>query len=117
MCCLFAVLDTVQHWPVFVEISEIFILVPALLGLKGNLEMTLASRLSTAANLGKMDGRPAAAALILGNLALVQCQAGLEKPSPVGFFGYFGFFLVFWFFYIFAQKKEFLGFFQLQEHF
>ncbi len=79
MCCPFAVLDTVQHWPVFVEISEIFILVPALLGLKGNLEMTLASRLSTAANLGKMDGRPAAAALILGNLALVQCQAGLEK--------------------------------------
>ena len=79
MCCLFAVLDTVQHWPVFVEISEIFILVPALLGLKGNLEMTLASRLSTAANLGKMDGRPAAAALILGNLALVQCQAELEK--------------------------------------
>ena len=71
---MFSVLDTVQHWPVFVEISEIFILVPALLGLKGNLEMTLASRLSTAANLGKMDTRPAAAALILGNLALVQCQ-------------------------------------------
>ena len=37
-----------QHWKVFNEISEIFILVPALLGLKGNLEMTLASRLSTA---------------------------------------------------------------------
>lgn len=32
----------------FTEISEVFILVPALLGLKGNLEMTLASRLSTA---------------------------------------------------------------------
>lgn len=28
--------------------TEVFILVPALLGLKGNLEMTLASRLSTA---------------------------------------------------------------------
>ena len=41
------VLDIVQHWPVFVRVSEIFILVPALLGLKGNLEMTLASRLST----------------------------------------------------------------------
>ena len=37
----------VQHWQVFVHVSEIFILVPALLGLKGNLEMTLASRLST----------------------------------------------------------------------
>jgi solute carrier family 41 len=41
------VLDTVQHWTVFKEINELFILVPALLGLKGNLEMTLASRLST----------------------------------------------------------------------
>ena len=41
------VLDIVQHWPVFVQVNELFILVPALLGLKGNLEMTLASRLST----------------------------------------------------------------------
>ena len=41
------VLDIVQHWKVFETINEIFILVPALLGLKGNLEMTLASRLST----------------------------------------------------------------------
>ena len=31
----------------FRDVSEVFILVPALLGLKGNLEMTLASRLST----------------------------------------------------------------------
>ena len=41
------VLDIVQHWNVFKEINKLFILVPALLGLKGNLEMTLASRLST----------------------------------------------------------------------
>ena len=40
-------LDFVQHWSVFKSCSELFILVPALLGLKGNLEMTLASRLST----------------------------------------------------------------------
>lgn len=31
--------------------TEVFILVPALLGLKGNLEMTLASRLSTAVSM------------------------------------------------------------------
>lgn len=37
-----------QHWEVFKKVTEVFILVPALLGLKGNLEMTLASRLSTA---------------------------------------------------------------------
>ncbi|MEE6502123.1 hypothetical protein FKM82_004418 [Ascaphus truei] len=42
------VLDVVQHWDVFKTITEVFILVPALVGLKGNLEMTLASRLSTA---------------------------------------------------------------------
>ena len=41
-------LNFFQHWQVYKDISEIFILVPALLGLKGNLEMTLASRLSTA---------------------------------------------------------------------
>ena len=37
------VLDLVQHWVVFEKVSELIILVPALLGLKGNLEMTLAS--------------------------------------------------------------------------
>lgn len=40
-----------QHWDVFKVITEVFILVPALVGLKGNLEMTLASRLSTAVSL------------------------------------------------------------------
>jgi hypothetical protein len=34
---------------------------------------------------------------------------GLKKTSPVGFFGVF--------FYIFAQKREFLGFFHFQEYF
>ncbi|VFV26051.1 solute carrier family 41 member [Lynx pardinus] len=37
-----------QHWPVFVEVKDLLTLVPPLVGLKGNLEMTLASRLSTA---------------------------------------------------------------------
>lgn len=37
----------VKELDVFREITEIYILIPALLGLKGNLEMTLASRLST----------------------------------------------------------------------
>lgn len=69
------VLDIVQHWEAFKNVTEIFILVPALLGLKGNLEMTLASRLSTAVNVGKMDSPIEKWNLIIGNLALKQVQA------------------------------------------
>jgi len=86
------VLDIVQHWDVFTQISEIFILVPALLGLKGNLEMTLASRLSTAANLGRLDTKADCIKLVTGNLALIQCQAivigFLASLTGVGF-GFF----------------------------
>merc|ERR1719461_1880087 len=50
------------------------IVVPPLLGLKGNLEMTLAARMSTASNLGHLDDRKTAISTIVGNLILVQCQ-------------------------------------------
>ncbi|CAF0726278.1 unnamed protein product [Didymodactylos carnosus] len=69
------VLDYVQKWRVFKEIPEIYILVPALLGLKGNLEMTLASRLSTQANIGNMDKRKELISMVTGNLVLTQLQA------------------------------------------
>lgn len=68
------VLNTVQDWPCFTEVEPMMVMVPALLGLKGNLEMTLASRLSTACNMGKLDCRGEAGSMILGNLVLVQCQ-------------------------------------------
>lgn len=68
-------LDVVQHWQVFMQVSEVYILVPALLGLKGNLEMTLASRLSTHAHLGHLD--TSLSTLVIGNLCLIQCQAVL----------------------------------------
>ncbi|XP_040894300.1 solute carrier family 41 member 2 isoform X2 [Toxotes jaculatrix] len=68
-------LDVVQNWDVFQEITELFILVPAVLGMKGNLEMTLASRLSTAVNTGKMESAREKWMLIVGNLALKQLQA------------------------------------------
>lgn len=68
-------LDKVQHWPVYKNVPEVYILVPALLGLKGNLEMTLASRLSTHANLGHLDNFKQQWHIVTGNLALILCQA------------------------------------------
>ncbi|XP_003702336.1 solute carrier family 41 member 3 isoform X1 [Megachile rotundata] len=67
--------DQVKDWPVFKAVSQLFILVPPLLGLKGNLDMCLASRLSTQANLGNMHGFREIAKMIIGNIALVQIQA------------------------------------------
>jgi cation transporter-like permease len=42
------ILDKVQHVDVFIQISELIILVPVLLNLKGNLELNLTARLGTA---------------------------------------------------------------------
>lgn len=69
------VFDQVQHWSFYKEVPQALILVPALLGLKGNLEMTLASRLSTQSNIGKLDSLQEAYSIIIANIALIQAQA------------------------------------------
>ncbi|CAK1546826.1 unnamed protein product [Leptosia nina] len=69
------VLGSVRDWDVFVEVSAIFVLVPSLSGLKGNLDMCLASRLSTQANLGNMDSPREVISMVVGNISLVQVQA------------------------------------------
>uniref|UniRef100_A0A8C5UFC3 Solute carrier family 41 member n=1 Tax=Malurus cyaneus samueli TaxID=2593467 RepID=A0A8C5UFC3_9PASS len=66
------------HWDVFKYVTEVFILVPALLGLKGNLEMTLASaqlNFLLQANIGQMDTPKELWKMITGNMALIQVQA------------------------------------------
>ncbi|CAG8440186.1 3051_t:CDS:10 [Diversispora eburnea] len=80
-------LDLVQHWPVFNEVPELFVLVPVLLNLKGNLEMNLASRLSTSANLGELDKSSVRYELIWGNLAVLQVQS-LIVGAVAGLFSF-----------------------------
>ncbi|KDN42726.1 hypothetical protein K437DRAFT_257751 [Tilletiaria anomala UBC 951] len=64
-----------SRWPVFVKVNKLFIAVPILLNMKGNLEMNLSLRLSTSANIGELDTRRTRQALVGGNLALLQVQA------------------------------------------
>ncbi|CAO3666141.1 unnamed protein product [Rhizopus stolonifer] len=68
-------MDEFQHWSVFLKTSELFILLPVLLNLKGNLEMNLAARFSTFSNLGELDHSATRRSLIIGNLCLLQLQS------------------------------------------
>lgn len=45
------------------------------MGLKGNLDMTLAARLSTQANLGNLSSKKEIINIVIGNIAVVQVQA------------------------------------------
>lgn len=69
------VLNAVTQWSVFHDVPQLEIMVPAFLGLIGNIQTTLASRLSTAANLGILDCPKQLVSILWGNLLIVQCQA------------------------------------------
>ncbi|VDO74700.1 unnamed protein product [Heligmosomoides polygyrus] len=92
-------LEDAETWSFFTELPDAVTLVPTLVGLKGNLEMTLASRLSTLANLGFMETTKQKWQVALSNMALIQTQAIVvssiavipavllgEKPFMVGDF-------------------------------
>lgn len=69
------VLSRVATWDVFKDVSTFLVLLPPLVGLKGNIEMTMASRLSTLANLNLLDTRYRCRRAYVSNLALVLSQA------------------------------------------
>lgn len=70
-----ALLDwTTSSMEVFKDVPSLIILVPALLGLKGNLEMTLGARLGSHANKGELAGE-SFWPIVSSNLLAIQCQA------------------------------------------
>ncbi|ORY30356.1 hypothetical protein BCR39DRAFT_529359 [Naematelia encephala] len=68
-------LEHLARWRVFRRVDELFILVPMIGNLKGNLEMCLSARLGTSANIGELDHRRTRHALVMANLTLLGLQA------------------------------------------
>lgn len=64
-----------QRWEALRTNDELFVLIPIVNNLKGNLEMNLSARLGTAANMGSLRTRSTRQPLIKGNLLLLQVQA------------------------------------------
>lgn len=68
-------LEHLARWRVFRRVDELFILVPMIGNLKGNLEMCLSARLGTSANIGELDHRHTRRALLIANMTLLGLQA------------------------------------------
>lgn len=78
------VLNDVQDSDSFKAIPQLLIMVPSFLGLIGNIETTLASRLSTHSNLGTLDEFDKLKSMVTANSAVVLCQS-----ATVGLFAAF----------------------------
>ncbi|XP_075750701.1 solute carrier family 41 member 2 [Rhipicephalus microplus] len=76
-------LDVVKDWPVYVIVHQIFVVIPPLLGLNGNLEQTLVARLSTQNGMSLGEAVPVHVARIAAVKAL-SIRILLSKP-PLGF--------------------------------
>ncbi|KAJ8508162.1 hypothetical protein ONZ45_g9526 [Pleurotus djamor] len=70
-------LDQVSRWRAMKEVDQLIMIIPVVLNLKGNLEMNLSARLSTAANVGELDDPKTQRRIIFGNLTLLQVQAAV----------------------------------------
>ncbi|PAV77182.1 hypothetical protein WR25_15061 isoform B [Diploscapter pachys] len=75
MACAGLLLSHAQNWSFLTQMEEAFVLIPPLLGLKGNLEMTLASRLGTWTNLGLLKTKKQQLKIFISSVALDQAQA------------------------------------------
>lgn len=73
---------------VFKEVKALYIMVPALIGLKGNLDMCLASRMSTQANLGNIDSKHEFLKMIIGNVFLVQVRKFTQLEKSTDYFDF-----------------------------
>ncbi|OXC70517.1 hypothetical protein AYX13_00992 [Cryptococcus neoformans] len=68
-------LEHVARWRVFRRVDELFILVPMIGNLKGNLEMCLSARLGTSANIGELDHRVTRRTMLIANMTLLGLQS------------------------------------------
>lgn len=69
------ILNRLARWRSFQMVPTFFVLLPSFVGLKGNIEMTFASRLSTLANLNLLDTGYQRRRIYVSNLALILSQA------------------------------------------
>ncbi|CAJ0566719.1 unnamed protein product, partial [Mesorhabditis spiculigera] len=68
-------LNQAQQFPLFVKIPQMIALSTPIMGLKGNLDMTFASRLATMSHQGKLDTWDGIKKRVPINMMLVQAQA------------------------------------------